>query len=33
MATAVAHEVFADTHRWSEVLPRVEASLNEAGTV
>jgi len=33
LATTVAHEVFADTHRWSEVLPRVEASLNEAGIV
>ena len=32
MATAVAHEVFAGTYRWSEVLPRVEASLNKVGT-
>jgi hypothetical protein len=33
LATAVAHDVFPDAHRWSEVLPRVEASLNKGGTV
>jgi hypothetical protein len=33
LATTVVHEVFADTHHWSEVLPRVKASLNEAGAV
>lgn len=32
LATAVAHEFFGDTHRWSEVLPRVEASPNEGGS-
>jgi hypothetical protein len=29
LAAAVAHEVYGDTDRWSEVLPRVEASLRE----
>jgi hypothetical protein len=32
LATAVAHEVFGNTNRWSEVLPRVEATLEGEGT-
>jgi hypothetical protein len=27
LASAIAYEVFGNTNRWSEVLPRVEAAL------
>lgn len=29
LAYAVAHEVFGNTNRWSEVLPHVQAALKE----
>jgi hypothetical protein len=31
LASAVAYQVLGNTHRWSEVLPRIEAALKETG--